>query len=67
MTSPIAGTVVEVRCRSGENVTEGQILMVFEAMKMNTSIAAPASGRIRAVPVAAGDNVREGQTLVEYE
>ncbi|MGD8396128.1 MAG: acetyl-CoA carboxylase biotin carboxyl carrier protein subunit, partial [Candidatus Eiseniibacteriota bacterium] len=47
-------------------VTAGKILMVLEAMKMNTSIASPAAGTIRAVPVAAGDTVREGQVLVEF-
>jgi biotin carboxyl carrier protein len=66
VTSPIAGTVVEVQCRPGEAVTAGKILMVLEAMKMNTSIASPAAGTIRAVPVAAGDTVREGQILVEF-
>ena len=45
---------------------EGQILVVIEAMKMNTSIAAPTSGTVKAFPVAVGDNVREGQVLVEY-
>lgn len=66
VTSPIAGTVVEIKCRAGEPVREGQILLVVEAMKMNTSIAAPTSGTVKAVPVAVGDNVREGQVLVEY-
>jgi biotin carboxyl carrier protein len=41
--------------------------MVIEAMKMNTSIAAPAAGRVKAVRVAAGDAVRESQVLVEFE
>ena len=66
VTCPIAGTVVEIKCRAGDVVKEGQILLVVEAMKMNTSIAAPASGTVKAVPVAVGDNVREGQVLVEY-
>jgi len=67
VTCPIAGTVVEIKCRPGDAVREGQILLVVEAMKMNTSIAAPASGTVKAIPVAVGDNVREGQVLVEYE
>jgi len=67
VTCPIAGTVVEIKCRAGEVVKEGQILLVVEAMKMNTSIAAPAAGTVKAVPVAVGDSVREGQVLVEYE
>jgi biotin carboxyl carrier protein len=66
VTCPIAGTVVEIKCRAGDAVKEGQILLVVEAMKMNTSIAAPTSGTVKAVPVAVGDNVREGQVLVEY-
>jgi biotin carboxyl carrier protein len=67
VTSPIAGTVVEVKCKPGDPVSEGQILLVVEAMKMNTSIAAPTAGRVKSVPVAAGDNVREGQILLELE
>lgn len=65
--SPIAGTVVEIRCRPGEKVEKGQALLVLDAMKMNTSIASPAPGTVRKVLVAAGDTVREGQTLVELD
>lgn len=63
--SPIAGTVVEVKCQPGDEVKRGQTLLVVEAMKMNTSITAPSAGKVKSVKVAAGDNVREGQTLVE--
>jgi len=65
--SPIAGTVIEVKCKPGDDVTEGQVLLVIEAMKMNTSISAPSAGRVKAVPVAAGDSVRENEVLVEFE
>ncbi len=65
--SPIAGTVVELKCKPSDVVTQGEILLVIEAMKMKTSIAAPAPGKIKNIPVAVGDNVREGQTLVEFE
>jgi len=65
--SPIAGTVVEIKCKAGDSVTEGQILLAIEAMKMKTSIAAPTAGKVKAVPVAVGDSVRETQTLVELE
>jgi biotin carboxyl carrier protein len=65
--SPIAGTVLEIRCRVGERVEKDQILLVLEAMKMKTSIAAPLGGRIARLAVAAGDPVREGETLVELE
>jgi len=65
--SPIAGTVVEIKCKTGDPVTNGQVLLVIEAMKMKTSIASPTDGKVKAVPVAVGDNVRESQTLVELE
>ncbi len=67
VTSPIAGTVIELKCKAGDEVKNGQILLVIEAMKMKTSIAAPTSGKIKNIPVAVGDSVREGQTLVEFE
>jgi len=65
--SPIAGTVLEVKCKVGESVRQGQDLLVIEAMKMETSIAAPAAGTIKAVHVAAGDAVRENQVLVDLQ
>lgn len=67
VTSPIAGTVLEVRCQVGEAVGKDQILMVVEAMKMHTSIAAPTPGKVARVAVAVGDSVREGQPLIELE
>lgn len=67
VTSPIAGTVIEIKCKSGDSVSKDQILLVIEAMKMKTSIAAPTAGTVKAVPVAVGDTVRESQVLVEFE
>lgn len=67
VSSPIAGTVIEIKCKPGDDVTKDQILLVLEAMKMKTSIAAPTAGRVKAVPVAVGDSVRENETLVELE
>ncbi len=64
--SPIAGTVLEVKVKVGDQVEQGQTLLVIEAMKMETAIAAPGPGKIKAVLVAAGDAVRENQTLVDF-
>jgi biotin carboxyl carrier protein len=65
--SPVAGTVLEVRCKAGDVVEENQVLFVLEAMKMKTSIAAPARGRVAQVLVAAGDAVLEGQPMLHFE
>lgn len=64
--SPIAGTVLEVKCKAGDSVKQGQDLLIIEAMKMETAIAAPGAGTIKAVHVAAGDAVRENQVLVDF-
>jgi len=66
ISSPIAGTVLELKCKPGEQVIEGQALVIIEAMKMETAIAAPSAGTVKAILVAAGDNVRENETLVEF-
>lgn len=67
VSSPIAGTVLELKCKAGDQVVEGQALVIIEAMKMETAIAAPTAGTVKAVLVAAGDNVRENETLVEFD
>lgn len=64
--SPVAGTVLELRCRAGESVAANQVVVVIEAMKMKTSIVAPRAGAIAELLVAAGDAVKEGQALARY-
>jgi len=64
--SPIAGTVLQVKVKPGDAVNQDQVLLVIEAMKMETAIAAPRSGTVKAVLVAAGDSVRETETLIEF-
>jgi biotin carboxyl carrier protein len=65
--SPLAGTVIEVKCKAGDTVAVNQELLIIEAMKMNTSIAAPVAGKVKQVLVAAGDSIRENEQLVEFE
>ena len=65
--SPIAGTVLELRCKVGDTMAPGQVVAILEAMKMKTNITTPTGGSVTAVPVAVGDTVREGQLLVDLE
>ena len=62
--SPIAGTVVSIAKPAGSQVAEGEVLLVLEAMKMNTEVTAPSAGTVSVVSVAQGDSVEEGQALV---
>jgi len=65
--SPIAGVVVRVSAQVGQQIQANDILMVLEAMKMETVITAPTGGKIAKVGAAAGDAVQTGQVLVEFE
>ena len=64
--SPVTGLVIRVNVEAGQAVEAGQLLMVLEAMKMETQVTAPVSGKVFAVKVKAGDGVQAGQILVEF-
>lgn len=65
--SPFAGTVSRVEARVGAEIKPNEVLVVIEAMKMETSITSPDPGKIARINVAAGDAVKQGQVLVEFE
>lgn len=65
--SPFAGTVSRVEAKVGAQIQPHEVLVVIEAMKMETSITAPAAGKVAKVNVAPGDAVKQGQVLVEFE
>ena len=65
--SPIAGIVVQVAAQVGQSLQPGDILLVLEAMKMETNITAPSAGKIAAIRVNRGDSVQAGQVVVEFE
>ena len=62
--SPLAATVVSVLVSPGEKVAAGQALIVLEAMKMESTVSAPAGGIVQAVYAEAGASVGEGQPLL---
>lgn len=65
--SPISGVVVSVKAQPGQNIQNGDVLLVLEAMKMETNITAPRDGKVSRVTVQAGDAVQNGQVVVEFE
>lgn len=64
--SPIAGVVVRVSAQVGQAIQVNDVLMVLEAMKMETSITSSISGTIARICVHSGDAVQSGQVLVEF-
>ena len=65
--SPVSGIVIRVALQIGQSIQTGDVLLVLEAMKMETNITAPAPGKIAAIPVKEGDSVQSGQVVVEFE
>ena len=65
--SPITGTVVRVVAHPGLAIQPGDILLVLEAMKMETNITAPVAGKVKAITVKAGESVKAEQVVVELE
>ena len=62
--APLAGTIWRVAVEPGQSVVEGDILIILEAMKMETEIRAAKSGVIDTISVKAGDSVSVGDTLL---
>jgi glutaconyl-CoA decarboxylase len=67
ISSPMAGAIRSVLVKPGDTVTQGQGVVVLEAMKMENQITAPSAGTVKSVDVAEGDSVAEGQLLVVLE
>ena len=65
ITAPLAGSVARILVNEGDQVEAGQVVVVLEAMKMETEITAPAAGKVVAVLVKPGDAVQGGQALIE--
>jgi oxaloacetate decarboxylase alpha subunit len=62
--SPLAGVVLKVNVNIGAHIAEGDVVLVMEAMKMETEIRAKVGGIVSAVNVRQGDSVSVGDVLV---
>jgi len=65
--SPLAGNIWKVLVEEGQKVEVDEPVVIIEAMKMETVIAAPMAGTVKAVHVKPGDAVKLNHVLVEIE
>jgi len=65
--APMPGLVLGIHAEIGQDIKEGEKLLVLEAMKMENAILMPGEGRIKAVKVKPGQAVDKGQILIELE
>lgn len=62
--APLPGSVFKVLVKPGDKVSDGQAVMILEAMKMETEITSPVNGTVSSVDVSVGDTVENNQVLV---
>lgn len=65
--SPLAALVIRVNVEPGQEIQPNDVIVVLEAMKMETSITAHQTGRVKSVHIAPGDPVKAHQVLIEVE
>ena len=64
VSAPLAGTVVKMLVQPGQQVSEGESIVILEAMKMETSVSAPKAGQIVELRAKSGDSVTVGDALL---
>jgi len=65
--APMPGLIVRLEKAVGDDVSEGETVVVLEAMKMENALKAPSAGKIKAINCDTGDNVTKGTLLVEID
>lgn len=67
LSAPMPATVVAVKTAPGQDVREGDLLVMLEAMKMELPIKAPRAGRVKSIACREGELVAAGVPLLELE
>ncbi len=64
VTAPMPGNINDIKVKAGDQVKQGDALLVLEAMKMENEITAPVAGTVKDVKVQKGQTVNNGDVLV---
>jgi len=65
--SPVSGIVIRTNVAPGQTIAENELIMVIEAMKMETNVTAQRCVTVKSVKVAPGEPVKMQQVLLEFE
>lgn len=63
--APMPGTILSFNVSVGDTVSEGQVLAILEAMKMENELVSPASGKVKSIHVEKGSSVVENQVILQ--
>ncbi len=67
VTAPMPGNVLDVLVKEGDSVTKGQVLLIFEAMKMENEVQAVQDGVVAKVLVEKNAAIQAGDVLIEMQ
>ncbi|GBL04011.1 sodium-extruding oxaloacetate decarboxylase subunit alpha [Glaciecola sp. KUL10] len=62
--APLSGNIFKILVRQGQMVNEGDVIVILEAMKMETEVRAAVSGSVQQILVNEGDSVTSGQAIM---
>jgi pyruvate carboxylase subunit B len=65
--STLPGTVIQLMATEGQDVKEGELLLILEAMKMMNRIVAPVSGTIKEILVKEGDKIGKAHLMIKID
>jgi oxaloacetate decarboxylase alpha subunit len=62
--APLAGNIFKLLVKPGQIVAEGDVVVIMEAMKMETEVRAQTGGTVVSVDISEGDAVTAGQAII---
>jgi len=65
--APMAGSILGISVKVGDQVKKDQVLIILEAMKMENEISSPMDGKIISIGISKGDSVNAGCVLVQIK
>jgi biotin carboxyl carrier protein len=65
--APMPGIIIDIPVEPGQQVKEGESLVILEAMKMENAILSPSNATIKDILVKKGDTVEKNKLLIELE
>ncbi|KAA3627224.1 MAG: oxaloacetate decarboxylase subunit alpha [Proteobacteria bacterium] len=65
VTAPLTGNIFQIKVKAGQKVNAGDVVIIMEAMKMETEVRAVKAGTVREIAIKEGDQVQSGDTLFQ--
>ena len=65
--APMPGMVVSILVEEGQEIEQGQVLLILESMKMQNELKSPRAGTVGRVRVKPGESVEQRQTLLSVQ